>query len=37
MDIVGAEKFLQVQGYTYYGSLYAAGELNKNKMESLLD
>lgn len=37
MDIVGAEKFLQVQGYTYYGSLYAAGELNKNKMESSIE
>ena len=24
-DVVGAEKFLQVQGYTYYGCLYAQG------------
>ena len=23
MDIVGAEKYLQVQGYTYYGCLYS--------------
>ena len=24
MDVVGAEKYLQVQGYTYYGCLYSA-------------
>merc|ERR1711885_55367 len=24
-DVVGAEKFLQVQGFTYYGCLYAQG------------
>ena len=36
MDIFGAEKFLQVQGYTYYGSLYGPdpemGD-DKNKKE----
>jgi hypothetical protein len=26
MDVVGAEKFLQVQGYTYYGCLYASSQ-----------
>lgn len=26
MDVVGAEKYLQVQGYTYYGCLYASSK-----------
>ena len=31
MDIVGAEKFLQVQGFTYYGSLYVADDLKSRQ------
>ena len=26
MDLIGVERFLQVQGYTYYGSAYASSE-----------
>lgn len=26
MDVIGAEKYLKVQGYTYYGNAYAQGE-----------
>lgn len=30
LDIFGAEKFLQVQGYSYYGCLYATAEKKAN-------
>ena len=26
LDVLGAEKFLQVQGYSYYGSIYSTAE-----------
>lgn len=33
MDVAGAEKFFQVQGFTYYGCLYAHGSLPSSSPE----